>query len=116
MTSTDNSRLLILWATGNKLTSKDMVLLYAVNAMKHNWWSEVTLLVWGASDSLIAEDNEIQVELRRAIDAGVRVIACKHCAEQQSVASILERLGIEVFYTGEFLTDWLKSGSQMLTV
>lgn len=116
MSPTENARLLILWTTGDQLTARDMVLLYAKNAMKHNWWDEVTLLVWGAADSLIAEDNEIQVELRRAIDAGARVIACKHCAEEQNVATILQRLGVEVFYTGEFLTDWLKSGSKVLSV
>lgn len=116
MPSHDNTRLLILWTSGDQLTARDMVLLYAVNAMKHDWWTEVTLLVWGAADSLIAEDNDIQVGIRQAIDAGVRVIACKHCAEQQNAATILQRLGIEVFYTGEFLTDWLKSGYQILTV
>jgi hypothetical protein len=116
MPDTENARLLILWTTGDPLTARDMVLLYATNAMKQSWWSEVTLLVWGAADSLIAEDNEIQGELRRAIEAGVRVIACKHCAEEQNVAAILQRLGIEVFYTGEFLTEWLKSGSKVLNV
>jgi len=116
MTPKDDSRLLILWTSGDQLTAHDMVLLYAVNAMKHNWWSQVTLLIWGAADSLVAEDTEIQVELRHAIDAGVRVIACKHCAEEQNVATILQRLGVEVFYTGEFLTDWLKSGSKVLSV
>ncbi len=68
MPDTENARLLILWTTGDPLTARDMVLLYATNAMKHSWWSEVTLLVWGAADSLIAEDNEIQGELRRAIE------------------------------------------------
>ena len=116
MPTADNNRLLILWTSGDPLTARDMVLLYAVNAIKHNWWDEVTLLVWGAADSLIAGNNEIQAGIRQAIAAGVRVIACKHCAEEQNAAIILESLGIEVFYTGEFLTDWLKSGSQTLTV
>jgi hypothetical protein len=116
MPSTDNTRLLILWTSGDPLTARDMILLYAVNAIKHNWWSAVTLLVWGAADSLAAQNNDIQAEIRRAIDAGVRIIACKKCAEDQNVAAILEHLGIEVFYTGEFLTEWLKSGSKILSV
>lgn len=114
--ASENSRLLILWTSGDLLTARDMVLLYAVNALKHNWWSEVTLLVWGAADSLIAEDAAIQEEIRRAVEMGVRIIACKKCAEEQKVASILQRLGIEIFYTGDFLTDWLKSGNQILTI
>jgi hypothetical protein len=116
MPKIDENRLLILWTSGDPLTARDMVLLYAANAMKHNWWSQVTLLVWGAADSLIAEDADIQVKLRRAIDAGVRVVACKHCAEEQNVADKLKSLGVEVFYTGEFLTEWLKSGSKVLSV
>ena len=67
MPTTDNARLLILWTSGDPLTARDMVLLYAVNAMKHDWWTEVTLLVWGAADSLIAEDNEIQSESGRPL-------------------------------------------------
>ena len=116
MPPTDNSRLLILWTTGDPLTSRDMVLLYATNAIKHNWWDEVTLLMWGASDSLVAENTEIQDKLHLAIEAGVRVIACRKCAEEQNVATALKELGVKVFYTGEFLTEWLKSDNQVLSV
>jgi hypothetical protein len=46
----------------------------------------------------------------------VRVIACRKCAENLYVVEELEKLGVEVFYTGEFLTNWLKSGERVLTI
>jgi hypothetical protein len=40
----------------------------------------------------------------------------KQCAESYDVVSQLEEQDIEVFYTGEFLSDWLKSDSSILTI
>ena len=116
MKTTDVSRLLILWTTGDPLTAKDMILLYGTNAVKHGWWDEVTLLIWGAADSLVARDEEVQEKLHLAIETGVRVIACRKCAEEQGVADTLKQMGIKVFYTGEFLTDWLKSDGKILSI
>jgi len=116
MTTNNDSRLLILWTTGDPVTASDMVLLYATNALKHSWWDEVTLLIWGAADTLVAKDIDIQNKVHLAFQNGVRVIACRKCAEEQGVADALKEMGIKVFYTGEFLTDWLKSGSPVLSV
>ncbi len=109
-------RLLILWTSAERETALHMVLMYATNARKKRWWPEVVLLIWGASARLAAQDTDVQVQLRQAHDAGVRVLACRRCAERLGVVEGLERLGVEVFYTGEFLTEWLRSGDAMLTV
>jgi len=110
------SKLLILWASGEKETALHMVFLYGINCRKKGWWDEVTLLVWGAATRLAAEDAEVQAQIAAAREVGVRVIGCKRCAEKLEVVEILEGLGVELFYTGEFLTDWLQSGKKMLAV
>jgi hypothetical protein len=110
------SRLLVLWASGEKETALNMVLMYTFNARAHGWWPEITLLVWGAASRLLAQDHEVQERVVATRDAGVRVVACKKCAENLGVVEALEQLGVEVFYTGEFLTDWLKSGDRVLSV
>lgn len=116
MSAEQSSKILILWTSGEKETALDMVFMYAMNSLIHGWWDEVTVLVWGASTRLAAEDIEVQHRISTAIEDGVRVIACRRCAENLSVTGQLEELGIEVFYTGEFLTGWLRSGDKLLTV
>ena len=107
--------LLVVWTCTERETIENMVFLYTLNSRLKEWWSSVTLLIWGASARLAAEDTSIQEQLALMNEAGVRVIACKKCAENMGVAEKLEALGIEVFYTGQFLTDWIKSGKAQLT-
>ena len=116
MTSEDSSRLLVLWTDGDKEAALNMVFMYTINSKLHGWWDEVVLLVWGSSSRLSSEDKDVQAQITSALEAGVRVIACRRCAENLNVVEPLEKLGIEVFYTGQFLTDWLKSGDQVLTI
>lgn len=109
-------RLLVLWTSGDRATARHMVLLYTLNAKRRGWWKEVTLLVWGASDRLLAEDAQIQAAVKEIQAAGVEVIACKRCAEDLGLVAPLERLGVDVHYTGELLTEWLAAGRPILTV
>lgn len=116
MTETNSSELLVMWTSGEMETAKNMVFMYTLNARLQEWWEDVTLLIWGAADSLILEDRELQETLKRMQDAGVKTIACRACAEKMGVSEQLKALGIKVFYTGQFLTDWLKSGKKMITI
>jgi len=109
-------KLLVLWTNADKETAIQMVFMYTKNAKLKPWWEEVTLLIWGAPTRLVAEDEEIQAYIRDLQQAGVRTIACKKCAENIGVTEALEAQNIEVFYTGVFLTDWLKSDKALLTV
>ena len=107
---TAEDSLLIVWTSGDREVALKMVFMYAGNALKHGWWQEVTLLVWGPSQSLLAEDDRLQGRLAELKELGVRVVACKACADSYAVTERLEALGVEVFYTGELLTEWIGSG------
>lgn len=111
----ENVELLVVWTSGDPDVALRMVFMYCANAMKHGWWDEVTLLVWGPSQKLLAESEVLQTELAEMLDQGVRVVACKACADSYPVTESLEALGVEVFYTGEFLTEWIKSGRAVIT-
>ena len=69
-----------LWTNSDLITSKKMVFMYTINSLVHNWWEKVTLIVWGATAKLVAEDVNIQKKIKEALDAGVHVTACKACA------------------------------------
>ncbi len=111
-----NKDLLVMWTSGDAETARHMVFMYTLNAKLKGWWDEVTLLIWGASSKLMLEDDYLQAELVKMQKAGVNIIACKACAEKMGVAGKLEELGIKVFYTGQFLTDWLQSDKKLITV
>jgi len=107
--------LLIVWTSGDPDVAHKMVFMYAFNAQKNGWWDQVTLLVWGPSAKLSSEDEDIQASLKKMKDQGVELLACKGCADQYGVSSKLEELGIEVKYTGTYLTDFIKSGKKVIS-
>jgi hypothetical protein len=109
-------KLLILWTSNNKETAINMVFMYAENSMLKKWWKEVTLLIWGSSSKLVSDDQEIQNYIKSLQMNNVRIIACKQCAENYDIVQQLEKQNIEVFYTGEFLSNWLKSGKKIITI
>ncbi len=108
--------LTILWTTDNKDTFFNMINMYAVNSLKHNWWDEVTVIIWGASARLAGNDAQVQLEIMEMIQQGVKIEACKACADINEVSEKLEKLGVTVRYMGITLTEILKSGQKLLTI
>lgn len=111
-----SEKLVVLWTSGDRDVALHMVMMYTLNSRLKNWWQDVTLLIWGASSKLLSQDEEIQLYIPKLKEVGVEVIACKKCAENLGVVEQLEQLGVNVFYTGETLTQFLKSGAKMLTI
>jgi len=112
----ESKELLILWASPDEDTAENMVFMYARNAKLNNWWDRVTLLIWGGATRLMATNGRFQDMIEQVLEPGVEVIACKRCAEKLGYVQPLEDLGINVFYTGQFLTEWLKANKKVLTI
>ena len=93
-----------------------MVMMYATNSMLHRLWEEVTVILWGPTVRLVAENEFIQDSMRTAMQAGVKFSACISCANQFGVVEKLEALGIEVIPWVQPLTEILQSRGQLLTV
>lgn len=108
--------LYILWTTDNKETFFNMINMYAVNLLKHGWWNKVVVIIWGASARLTGTDARVQLEIMEMIQQGVRVEACKACADNFEVSDVLSKMGVVVKYWGDPLTQLLKSGAKLLTV
>ena len=113
----DNSNdLCILWTNADPITADKMVFMYGLNSLKHGWWDHVTIIIWGATAKLVAENEEISNTIRQLLDKGVSFSACKACADQLGVSEVLEGIGIEVKFWGEPLTQLLKSKANLLSV
>ena len=111
----ESSKLLVVWSSADREVALHNVFMYTHNAKKNGWWDEVRLLLWGPSDRLLAEDEELQTRLRAAMADGVEVLACKACSDRLGVSEGLEALGVNVFYVGTALTEMLKEGWTTLT-
>lgn len=107
--------LVVVWTSGDREVALKMVFMYSTNSMIKAWWDKVHLMVWGPSSKLLTEDSELQEHIKRMQEVGVNVMACKACADSYGVSEALEALGVEVKYTGQILTNFLKDGYKVIT-
>lgn len=106
---------LIIWTSGDREVALKMVFMYAYNCRKYSWMDNVRLLIWGPSDKLLLEDEELQNQLKELKKIGVELYACKGCADMYGVSDQLTELGITVMYTGKMLADLQKDGWHILS-
>lgn len=111
----NSEKLVILWTSGDKEVAEKMVFMYTYNSKRFKWWEDITLVVWGPSAKLLSEDKGLQDYIKKIMDQGTDVKACKGCADMYGVSDKLTELGITVKYMGE-LTDYIKEGRHVLTL
>ena len=110
-----NEKLVIIWSSADREVALNMVFMYTSNSKNWGWWDDITLVVWGPSAKLLAEDQELQEKIKFMIhDLKIVVKACKLCSDNYGVSAKLEELGIIVKYMKE-LTDYIKEGRNILT-
>lgn len=109
------SQLMVVWTSGDREVALKMVYMYTYNAKRRGWWDEILFIIWGPSSKLLSVDLELQAEIKKMMEAGVIVQACKACADLYGVSDKLEALGIEVKYMGIPMTDMLKQDWVSLT-
>jgi hypothetical protein len=64
----------------------------------------------------LAETPEYQERVGEMYAAGIKVEACKACADQLGVTESLENCSVNVKYWGEPLTEVLKNQQPLLVV
>jgi len=114
MNNAKNS-LVVIWTSADREVALCMVFMYTFNAKAKGWWEDVRLIIWGPSQTLLAEDEELQEYVKRMGEIGVILEACKKCSDNYGVSVKLEQLGINVYYVGEALTSYLKEGRKIIT-
>ena len=78
--------------------------------------SNYRVIIWGASAKFVGEDTQVQTEIIEMLNQGVSVEACKACCDNLGVADKLIKLGINVRYMGEPLTNYIKNGEKIFTL
>jgi hypothetical protein len=110
----DADTLTILWTSGDPDVALKMVFMYAYHAKKNGWWQTIELIIWGPSAKLTAENEAIQAEIKKMMEVGVHIDACKACADSYGVSEKLDSLDITVRYMGKPLTAAIKSQDKHL--
>ena len=109
-------KLYVLWTNPAFETLDKMLAMYTINSLKYGWWDEVEVIIWGEPTKLTAEDEKYQEVVKRLIQGGVKVSACKACAQLLNAEEKLKELGVEVIYWGEKLTKLIKEGAKIITI
>lgn len=110
-----NDKLLIVWASAEIEVAKKLILLYGSVALPRNYWDELTIMIWGPSAKLLAQNEELQERVKELQNSGVEFNACVVCTDDYGVSEIFKRLNIELTHTGEILTHALKNDIKVIT-
>lgn len=108
--------LYILWTNADPVTANLMLFMYAENSMKYEKWKNLTIVVWGATTKLVAENEQIQAKVRYLQSLGVRFSACVTCAKELGVEKVIEGLDIDLVKWLNPLTALIKGGKNLITV
>lgn len=111
----NNNKLVLVWSSDDPMVAERVALMFPHAAQKNQWFSNVTLVIWGPSAKLIAENKELQEKLRSMEADGVKIQACVACANAYGVIDQLKQLGYEVLPMGIPLANYLKRGYRVLT-
>lgn len=107
--------LCILWTSGDPNVAIKMVFMYANAAKQNKWFDEVELIIWGPSSKLTSENKDIQDYIGKMQKNGIKIEACKACADSYGISDKLKSLGVDVKYMGDPLTKILKSNKKLMT-
>jgi hypothetical protein len=109
-------KLVVLWTSDDPYLAERMALMYTHAAKTAGWFGEVTLIIWGPSAKLVAENIKVQEKLLAMQKDGIVIEACVVCANAYGVTEELKKLGFDVKGMGKPLTDYLKSEAKVLTL
>lgn len=102
------SKVLVVWKSNNEIDIHNFVIPYCYNAVVQEWFDEVELLIWGASQEVVMNDKVVQQRVANLVKNKVTVYACKMCSDNVGATETLIELGVNVRYTGDLLSDRLK--------
>jgi len=112
----DENTLFILWTNADPVTATKMVFMYAENSIRYQKWDRISIIIWGATARLTAENMDVQYKIRMLQNMGVHFTACITCAEELAVKEILEEMGIDLIRWLDPLTALIKEKKQLIVI
>ena len=109
------NKVFILFSSADKEVHEEASFKYAYNAKAMSWFEEVRVILWGPPERMAVEDNFFGEQVKKLIDKGVEVFACKACSDSWGLSEDLTKLGVKVEYVGTIITAMLKEDWKQLT-
>ena len=109
------NKLLIVWSSADEEVAKKLILLYGSVMLPRAYWDEATIMIWGPSAKLLAENTDLQERVKIVMKTGVKFNVCVVCSDDYGVSEQLNALGVELIHTGEMLTNALQSDYKVIT-
>lgn len=103
------NKLTVLWTSDDPMVAERVALMYTGVVKQFGLFEEVSVIIWGPSQKLVAENKDIQAKLKDMAEKGVKLNACISCANMYGVTDQLKALGINVDIMGAPLTNALKA-------
>jgi hypothetical protein len=106
--------LVVLWSSGDPEVAEDACFMYAHNAKRQGWFEEVILVIWGPSQRVLVENENLRKRLEAMQEDGVIVEACVVCSKILGVTDGLKECKIDVKGMGVPLTNYMKRGYSLV--
>lgn len=101
-------KLLVVWKSENEVDISKFIVPFTYNSKAQDWFDDVELLIWGASQQVVVENPKYQDYVKMLIHNKIPCYACKMCADGIAATALLLELGVNVMYTGIYLAEKLK--------
>jgi len=101
---------ILIWLASGDLEKLQPGIIYGTNARKHGWLDDVQFVVFGESEKLMLEHPET-FELLQKSNAAY----CKFVADDMGITSSLTEKGANIIYVGDYISNFIKEGYQVIT-
>ena len=82
---------------------------FASSALRHGWLDEVKVVLFGAPEKIVLEDETLR-ELLMELRLQTEVIACRAVADKENLSPLFEELGVPVEFVGPLIGDYIRFG------
>ncbi|MGC8672959.1 MAG: DsrE family protein [Thermoplasmata archaeon] len=111
------AKILVIIISGKNDTEKAMAgMSFAYNAKVKGYLDDIRIMFFGPSEDLIVSENrDVQDMLKKLMDAGMFMIACKNISDKFQLTAKLSGMGIKVEYVGKIIADYIREGFVPMT-
>ena len=104
-----SDKLLVIISSSDVFKARTGIV-YATNALKHGWIDDLRLVVFGPAEQVLLQDAGLQEALHEFMEQNQQVAACKAISDMTGASEGLIRMGLQVQYIGELVSNLVKEG------
>lgn len=100
----------LIWLASGDMEKLRPGIIYGTNARKFGWLDDVQFVVFGESEKLLLEQPD-SFELLQDNNTAY----CKLVADEMEITTALKEKGAKVIYVGDYISNFIKDGYQVIT-